>query len=300
MNSELQIVQSVIDSLPTLYFLVASDGQIARWNRKSIDVTGYGPDELRRMNILDLYEGQDREHIALRMEEVFKRGESDAEASLITKGGRRIPYYFSGKCIHIEGQAYLSGLGIDISDRKAMEARLLRQATTDSLTGATSRGHFLEQAEAELVRAIRYGSSLSLLMLDLDHFKSINDTHGHQGGDVVLQEFVRLCRAVVRDVDLIGRMGGEEFAILLPETDGSGAYQLGERLRQSVAEHRMMLPDGTTLVFSTSIGVASLVSPDCRIDQLLRHADEALYAAKNSGRNRVSPGWGVVARPEYN
>lgn len=283
-----EIVQAVIDSLPTLYYLVDAEGRIVRWNLKSLEVTGHSAAEHSRLNMLDLFEGADKAHIAQRMRTVFEAGEAGAEARLLTRDGRKIPYHFNGKRIHVQGRPYLSCIGIDISERKAMEDQLMLQATTDSLTGVFNRRHFLHLAEQELVRAKRYGSPLSLLMLDLDHFKSINDRYGHQTGDAVLQELMRICRKVVRFIDGVGRLGGEEFAILLPDTDIKGAIQLAERLCQSIAESRIVLGDSAgSLSITASIGVATLVT-DCSINELLAAADRELYAAKKAGRNRVS------------
>lgn len=282
-----EVVQAVIDSLPTLYYLVDADGWIVRWNNKSIEVSGYSAAEHKHMHLLDLFEGEDKDHIADRMGQVFEIGAASADSNLRTKDGRKIPYHFSGKLIHVGGLPYLSGLGIDISEQKQLEKQLTEQATTDGLTGVSNRRHFLQLAEREITLARHYGHPLTLLMLDLDHFKSINDKHGHKAGDDVLREVIQICRRVIRDSDCIGRLGGEEFAILLPRTDRDGAYQLAERLRRQIAESSIALAhDAGELTFTTSIGMAPM-SRDWGIDKLLAIADDALYAAKAAGRNCV-------------
>ncbi|MGR8935732.1 MAG: diguanylate cyclase [Gammaproteobacteria bacterium] len=179
------------------------------------------------------------------------------------------------------------GTNTDITERKLLQTELEKQARTDFLTGVGNRRYFREQAEAELKRALRYGSPLSVLMLDIDFFKKINDRHGHQTGDSVLQKLADICRAMLRDVDLIGRLGGEEFAILLPETEKQQAAGVAERLRQAIANTDAALAAGLPVRFTVSIGVASLAAKETHLDELLNQADQALYEAKASGRNKV-------------
>jgi diguanylate cyclase (GGDEF)-like protein/PAS domain S-box-containing protein len=176
---------------------------------------------------------------------------------------------------------------VDITDRKLMENELKQQARMDYLTGIFNRRHLVEQGEIELARAIRYGKPFSLLMLDIDHFKQVNDAHGHRAGDRVLVELGGLLNSTMREVDVVARMGGEEFAILLPETDGQQAAEVAERLRRVVAENPVILDSGTKLQVTVSIGVASLDSSVANIDILLNRADDALYRAKETGRNKV-------------
>lgn len=181
----------------------------------------------------------------------------------------------------------MSGTHSDVTERKEMEMKLLQQANVDYLTLASNRGYFMEQAELELNRAIRYGSPLSLLMLDIDFFKQVNDTHGHKAGDIVLKKLVEVCRETLREVDVIGRIGGEEFAILLPETPCGEAVEVAERLRQVMENTKVPLDGGLPIRFSLSIGVTSLNSSEDNVDVLLNLADKALYKAKKSGRNKV-------------
>ena len=181
----------------------------------------------------------------------------------------------------------MCGTHTDITERKLLEEELRRQAHVDYLTGIYNRRHFMERAEQELSRAHRYGKPLSMLMLDIDHFKQINDRHGHKVGDTVLKAVADLSQATFRDVDIVGRLGGEEFAALLPETDQPAALEAAERLRATIANARIPLPGAPPVSFSVSIGVSSMDSPEDNIDALLQRADKALYKAKDSGRNRV-------------
>jgi diguanylate cyclase (GGDEF)-like protein len=161
-----------------------------------------------------------------------------------------------------------------------------RQAITDELTGLVNRRRFLAALDTEIVRARRLGGPLSVVLADLDDFKRINDRFGHPAGDAVLLAFADLMRAHVREVDVAGRLGGEEFAILLPETDLLGAAAGAERLRQALYERPLEL-EGRTLEVTASFGVAEL-APGQSADELLRAADAALYRAKEQGKNRVS------------
>jgi diguanylate cyclase (GGDEF)-like protein/PAS domain S-box-containing protein len=181
----------------------------------------------------------------------------------------------------------MSGIHTDITVQKMVEFELVRQAHTDHLTGFNNRGHFMQQAELELRRAVRYGAALSIFMMDVDHFKKINDTYGHKVGDLVLQKLAAVSRDTLRMVDIIGRVGGEEFAILLPETAEQEAIRVAERLRQAIANAKVPLGHGLPLSITVSIGITSLMSKDDNIDVLLNFADKALYEAKNAGRNRI-------------
>lgn len=180
------------------------------------------------------------------------------------------------------------GILTDISERKAMEQELQRMATTDPLTGILNRRHFLRSAEAEITRGIRFKHPSTLIMLDLDHFKAINDRWGHGIGDEALIALTETCRAVLREADLLGRLGGEEFAVLLPETDLAAGLKIAERLRLSITHIRLGTEESCNI--SASLGVASLHDGNDTVAGLLARADAAMYRAKNHGRNRVEPG----------
>ncbi len=165
-------------------------------------------------------------------------------------------------------------------------AELTRLATTDSLTGIANRRHFIERGRQELERATRYRLPLAVLLLDIDHFKQVNDNFGHPAGDKLLQLVAYACQSSARHIDLAGRLGGEEFALLMPETGAIAAHLAAERLRRAIAG---IAPaqSGVLLPVTASFGVASLNAHDTSLDTLLARADAALYRAKNGGRNRV-------------
>lgn len=183
-------------------------------------------------------------------------------------------------------------LNVEVAGRRLLEEELRRLASTDPLTGLYNRRRFQEAIERELERARRYGHSLSLLVADLDHFKRINDQNGHATGDRALQIFADVCRLNLRSLDAVGRMGGEEFAILLPETDADGALLAAERIRAETA--LFSAEERDVPAFTVSIGVATLTERPAEneagvADRLFARADQALYRAKERGRNRVEP-----------
>ena len=155
------------------------------------------------------------------------------------------------------------------------------------ITGVANRRYFVEIVEAEMARSSRYGKSPSILMMDIDQFKEVNDAHGHQAGDIVLQALYETCKIVLREVDTVGRWGGDEFAILLPETPPAIAAQVAERLRGAIENTVVPLEMHSPLHFSVSIGCASRITKDDNMDTILNLADKALYDAKRTGRNRV-------------
>lgn len=179
------------------------------------------------------------------------------------------------------------GVVTDITERKQMESRLRLLATTDDLTGCLNRRAFFTAAEQELERAVRYGGAVSVLMVDLDHFKNINDRFGHAVGDRALKAAAAVMAEGLRDNDALGRLGGEEFAVLLPETALDGAMPVAERLRAAVAALEVPLDGGDILRLTASLGAAERLPDESAPDQLLARADCALYRAKAEGRNRV-------------
>jgi diguanylate cyclase (GGDEF)-like protein len=162
-----------------------------------------------------------------------------------------------------------------------------RLAHTDALTGLHNRRHFMNRLNEETERVRRHGNALSVLLLDLDRFKSINDTYGHDAGDRVLQQIAEVIAGCARVSDVTARLGGEEFALALPETSIDGALRLAERLRSGIADAVMHVPGTDGIHVTTSIGVATLSPSTPSAASLLQQADRALYAAKGEGRNRV-------------
>lgn len=170
-----------------------------------------------------------------------------------------------------------------------LEQRIMRLARTDYLTGLLNRRAFMERLESEYSRARRENKPLSLIIMDIDHFKSVNDSYGHQAGDLILQELAAIITKSCRLYDFIGRYGGEEFIVCLPGTDKVNAVVTAERMRAAVENMKKYIPDRDVVVkITASFGVASFQpGEDTNIDKLINKADDALYRAKGEGRNRV-------------
>ena len=174
-----------------------------------------------------------------------------------------------------------------IHELEVSKAALAEQATTDSLTHLSNRRQFYTQAEQNLATCRRYSHDMSVLLLDIDHFKKVNDTYGHHAGDEVLVRIAQLLKGMARLGDTVARFGGEEFSVLLPETKRLGAAVMAQRIR-AVIEKEEIIVEGRQIPVTVSIGVATLAAEEVEsIDQLLNIADRRLYLAKNNGRNRI-------------
>lgn len=175
----------------------------------------------------------------------------------------------------------------DISERITLQNELTRLASADPLTGQLNRRVFLESFEREWSRAFRYKSGLSLLMLDIDHFKHVNDAYGHDVGDRVICCFSDAVRSSLRDIDIFGRWGGEEFIAALPHADLRAARSTAERIRETIANQRFEADGHEPFSVTVSIGLADISDGGIAHQQMIKFADSALYEAKNAGRNQV-------------
>ncbi|HET9450829.1 MAG TPA: GGDEF domain-containing protein [Aggregicoccus sp.] len=191
----------------------------------------------------------------------------------------------SGDRVKVGGALFKFLTGDDVEVQ--YHETLYTLAISDGLTGVSNKRYLLEYLERELGRCHRYGRALSLLLFDLDHFKRINDTHGHVAGDAVLRELAQALKPLVRREQCFARYGGEEFALVLPEDGAEKARQLAEKLRQRVEAHAFVF-DGQRIPVTVSIGVADLLPEMSEPEQLLQAADARLYAAKRGGRNQVA------------
>ena len=187
---------------------------------------------------------------------------------------------------HLEQQT--AALTAQSAENAHLYAKMQEQARTDPLTGLSNRGEFQRRLKEEEERSRRYNRSFSLLILDIDHFKTINDSYGHQAGDEVLRALAARLREQSRPVDHAARYGGDELVVILPETTNEGALVLAERLRTAVADSVVPITEGRTISFTISIGVATFPADAGSETALIAAADKALYAAKQGGRNRIS------------
>lgn len=283
-------LKAIIETEPECVKVLALDGTLLQMNRAGLDmIEAESEEQVIGARVVDLVVPEHKEAFNTLNERVVRGETGSLEFEIVGLKGRRrwldthaVPMRdASGR---ITG---LLGVTRDITEHKKAQQELERLSQIDALTGLANRRHFMTLAEQELARTLRYGGALSVFMMDLDHFKVVNDAYGHQTGDLVLQKLGSLCREVLREFDSVGRIGGEEFAAILPQTDGPRALEVAERLCQAVARTEMALEHGPPLHFTLSIGVTTLAGSSANIDTLLGQADSALYEAKRSGRNRV-------------
>lgn len=280
------------DRAPCGYHSLDPQGRLVRMNQTALDWLGYRWDELDGRAFTDLLATDSQARFAAGFARFLELGHvEDVELTLKRKDGSTLAVSANASAVvDAQGQLLCSRSSMfDITERKALEAQLDRLSRTDGLTGLSNRRDFQEQATRELQRVQRHGVPLAVLLLDVDHFKRINDACGHEGGDKVLQALSTTCVGQLRTVDVVARIGGEEFAVLLPDTAAERAGQIAERLRQAIGAIVVMLPGDRTVTFTVSIGVAAAEAADTSIDAVLRRADQALYEAKAAGRNTVRP-----------
>lgn len=281
-----QRLRAVLEVLPyPIYIARRSDAQMLFVNRKSCLLFQQGAGQLLRGRSADLYvDKSDRDNLNKLLENVPDI--RDVEVQMKTGQGRVFTAELAAIAMDYAGAPAILVALNDISQRKEMEAELFRQASTDSLTGISNRRYFHNQAEQELRRARRFARDMTVMMIDIDHFKLINDTHGHAAGDLVIQQVVKRAQDCLRQSDSIGRVGGEEFAVLLPEISLASAQDVAERLRLHI-QARPIMASTAAVPCSVSIGIAQLTAQDGSVEDLFGRADRALYTAKNNGRNRV-------------
>ena len=208
------------------------------------------------------------------------------EVTHLRSDGSTVPVEVRSRSIEHKGKDSLVTAVRDITTHKEMQARLEHIANSDVLTQVGNRRFFMEMGQREYYRTVRYGQPLSLLMLDVDHFKKINDTYGHDIGDEALKALADICTATLRNSDIFARLGGEEFAAILPGSDINGAMILSERLREKVEQMVTETARGP-IKFTVSIGVTQQVEGDEGIEMILNRSDGGLYGAKANGRNKV-------------
>ncbi|WP_345815383.1 diguanylate cyclase [Paraburkholderia sp. PREW-6R] len=272
------------------FFTLDVQGRVETWNDSVERVTGYSGAEAIGHTLALFYEAgqfaphRSPEHLAFARDQ----GWHVEECWCQTRAGER---YWGQILVAVsrEEDGEFTGYTVvlrDITERKMTADNLKRLLTTDHLTGASSRAHFFEVAEAEIARAQRVGDALAIVMLDADHFKRINDTAGHLAGDEVLKRIVSEAKMLLRPQDMFARLGGEEFVLLLRGADGQQAVQVAERLRAAVEAARIATVAGELRV-TVSLGCVTLSESCATLQALLHAADRALYTAKTAGRNCV-------------
>ncbi|WP_320171001.1 diguanylate cyclase [Maridesulfovibrio sp.] len=285
------MLQSISDSVQDALVLMDENGLVHFWNQAAESIFGYTSEEMLGESLRCCILEEDNEDIsgteegADGVEGLFSRHGSFT-VNVRRKTGKIFPAEVLLSPLRKDEQWWVVGTIRDVTERKEAEDKLRKLATTDPLTGLANRRHFMESAEEALERSLRYGHELSLMMMDIDFFKNVNDMYGHDAGDDVLKGLAAAGLKILRQIDVFGRIGGEEFSILLPDTGLEGARIVAERLRQEIEKTRMITRSGE-LTITVSIGVANLNEQTRSLEHLLKAADIGLYAAKHAGRNRV-------------
>lgn len=294
LKKEERKMRAMLEASYDAYIMIDDEEKILFWSPAAEKMFGWTNEEAMGKKVHSLIAPSRYHKDAARGIEQFARtGQGSSLNSVLEleacrKNGDCFPVEMTVAAFRNEGRYYAVSSVRDITARKKVEKELKKMATTDSLTGLANRGRFMTLAQTEIHRALRYSRPLSILMIDADRFKHINDTHGHDMGDKALKALGATLASVLRSTDIAGRIGGEEFALLLPETALPEAMDVAERLRQTVEKKSIPVSGGPPVSFTVSIGVTEMTDPSQGIDDLLKRADQALYSAKSSGRNRVA------------
>lgn len=283
--------------------VIIEDGKFSYSNAKFDEIFGYSADEVRELGLLDIATKNDRPLVA---ENIRKRLSGEVERvdyvfHGLRKNGAVIDIEIHSSAMEIGGKLALISLIIDVTERaraerevQALQERLRDQSTHDALTGLYNRRYLEDTLGRELTSAERHGHPLSVIMGDLDHFKSVNDRYGHLAGDEVLRVFGGLMKQHARGSDIYCRYGGEEFLLVLPQMPEDKAVERAEQLRSAMVATPVLYGE-TPIMVTASFGVATFPRDGRTGDELITAADSALYAAKAAGRNRVNVSAGPVS-----
>jgi diguanylate cyclase (GGDEF)-like protein/PAS domain S-box-containing protein len=296
--------RSIVETAKDAILSIDEDWKILMANPAVEEVLGYHAEELVGMDIRLLLPPRFAENWNIIQTYTSPKATASetgfVELSAVRKSGGEIPVQVSLSESRAHARKSFTAILRDISERKAYEEELRIFSITDSLTGLYNRRHFYSLAQKELERAVRKKVTFCVLLIDIDHFKKYNDAYGHQGGDLILKEIADLMRNTFRLMDSCFRFGGEEFLVLLPETDEAGARIASERFRSLLAGKEIHIAISDTPVKATaSIGIAEY-REGCTVDDMVRFADLSMYAAKNAGRNRIVDYEQVITRRHLN
>ncbi|CAM4235562.1 diguanylate cyclase [Vreelandella rituensis] len=287
-------VRDLYEHAPCGYHSLDADGHIVKMNRTELDWLGYRADEvIGKAHYRDFITPETREAFEKAFQGVLGPDqEGSAECELLTRHGETLPVVIQASAYTTRrGFVHSRAMVFDLSERKQLEETLARQAMTDPLTGLGNRRYLEDQAAMQIARAKRSGEPLSLIAIDLDRFKRINDTYGHDVGDCVLQAFANQAKKLLREEDVLCRMGGEEFAALLPTTSAAQAMQVAERLRTALETSPVDVAHDVTedgwLFYTASLGVTLVSAGETSLKPAIKRADQGLYAAKKAGRNQA-------------
>jgi diguanylate cyclase (GGDEF)-like protein/PAS domain S-box-containing protein len=293
------LAKAIYETSPEGILVVDAAGMVVSHNSQYVDVwqlqqaqlqgrqpsSAIGTDDAPLLAAV-LEKVKDPSSFLARVRELYDNPQLNDHCEIELKDGRTLERHST--VLHNKDGTYLGRVWFfrDITRQKQTETALTEQARHDPLTGTANRRYFFERAQQEFARAQRYQTPLSIACIDVDHFKQTNDRFGHAAGDEVLKSLCSYGQSLLRESELFARIGGEEFAILMPNTSLGGATHLAERLRRVTANSKLNF-NNQEIELQISIGVTRLKASDASIEDCLRRADGALYHAKQNGRNRV-------------
>lgn len=295
------IFDQIFETINTGLVVLDKNMTVKHWNRWMTLHSGISADDIVGKKLFEVYPQLERPHFLRNCRTVLAFGNFSFFSQKLHQylfpmpapGSRAHEFEFMQQTCAMgpirNEQGEIEGLYLsvqDVSDMVSYQKKLVRLNQTDYLTGAYNRNFMENQLIKEIERCKRFKGELSLLMIDVDHFKSVNDNYGHQCGDAVLKEITKRCSAKIRATDFFIRYGGDEFCCLLTETPHQAGYKVAEQLRCAICDHPFEF-DGTPFTCTISLGVASFDATDNNLEDLLKKADNALYLAKNKGRNSV-------------
>lgn len=292
-ESQRDEVEDLYDHAPCGYHSLDRDGRIVRINQTELGWLERTREEVMLRPFADFLTPESQQKFAEHFPRFKEEGVlKDLELQLVQRGGAVMSALVNATAIYDADGHYVASRTtvLDHTEKKRFEAELHQLAHTDYLTGLRNRRDFYERSQQEIAPSTRYGLVFTVLLLDIDHFKKINDQHGHAVGDSVLRHLAKILQAEIREIDIAARLGGEEFAVLMPKTPGDGAVVVAERVRQRLEQ--AVVEGGSELQhppirFTASIGLATWHADETEISDTLSRADSALYLAKREGRNRV-------------
>ncbi|QOL24861.1 diguanylate cyclase [Thalassotalea sp. LPB0316] len=291
LDEQHDLLNVVLDNVDAFIYMKDSNRNFLYVNSKTADLFGYDASYISGKLDSKVLPTETADHFWQSDKQVFDKNEKvvahesmDADGKKLHYQSVKVPFEYG------KGKRALIGFSTDVTELYNLKESYEELATKDHLTGAYNRRYFEEHAQIEFARAKRHSSPMAMILLDVDHFKHVNDTFGHASGDNVLKSLTTLLKSMIREHDIVARIGGEEFIILLPETNGDDAYVIAQRIRQA----QMDLPIKDDVVGDIFITISSGVVERSTLHQsfndMLKAADKALYQAKTSGRNRVEIG----------
>ncbi|MBY6186474.1 sensor domain-containing diguanylate cyclase [Marinobacter hydrocarbonoclasticus] len=283
------MMTQLLDHTPTPLIVLDVEGRIQGWNRAAAELFGWSADAaMKELVATLLFEKPDQKSVGRLLSRLLQEGQNlEAELHNNTRGGSRLCCQWRFQVLEAQagGAPLVLATVNDITEQKAAEQNWVRLASTDPLTGLANRRHFQEHCREALARSQRNGTPLSLLYLDLDDFKNVNDRYGHEAGDAVLARVAQRLQQCLRNGDLLARLGGDEFVVVLERAEMEQAQALAHRIHQSMSKP-VVLPKGERVRQKVSIGLASHPQDGSDAEALIHAADQQMYQAK---QNKLVP-----------